>query len=56
MKNEGRKGISGARATVRLAAALLVATLGLFAILKATQPTAISGGGLLCSVFPGLAP
>jgi sulfite exporter TauE/SafE len=39
---------------VRAAAALLVAGLGLFAMLKATQPAAFSGGGLLCSAVPGL--
>lgn len=41
---------------VRLVVALLVTTLGMFAILKATQPTNFSVGGLLCSVVPGLAP
>jgi hypothetical protein len=40
---------------VRAAVALVVAGLGLFAMLKATQPAAFSGGGLLCSTSPGLA-
>ena len=39
---------------VRAVAALLVAGLGLFAMLKATQPAAFPGGGLLCSALPGL--
>ena len=39
---------------VRVATAMLIGGLGVFGILKATQPAAFAGDGLLCHYLPGL--
>lgn len=39
---------------LRIASGVVIGGLGLFGILKATQPAAFSGDGLLCHVLPGL--
>ncbi len=39
---------------VRVATAILIGGIGMFGILKATQPAAFASDGLLCHILPGL--
>ena len=39
---------------LRIASGAVIGGLGMFGILKATQPAVFSGDGLLCRVLPGL--
>lgn len=43
-----------ARRPVRLATGIVIAGLGIFGILEATQPAAFAGDGLWCRAIPGL--
>ena len=42
------------RSAVRVLAGGAIAVFGLFGIAKAWHPAAMAGGGLLCTMIPGL--